>query len=730
MELIHDGRTKEMEKQHFRIRKIVEDAEKLQKGSGAGYGMDEFIFESKGDKENTRLTEQLNACFSKWKNFSSCRYVVNLLCEFSNCDCSEQEKIQLFEEMERKKSYSKKSKEIIDYLVVYLEQRIEEVENDELRRGLQKQYTKDVISSNLITLQEDFFAEFLAPILDLDLKEINTFLTRVLKKDQLCNFIPREYLLELAVRLNEKFAFGPTMDVLYELKKYYEACHPVRGEGVLEIKGTGYIAKNYSVDLEKMVKRGNIFKIADYPEVIEVLEAYKALQKPSSRNRSETYETLFEEVVDCYEEELELYLSSMKEAEKKRAKVQNREAMRVPVTIWYKSPEKDIVIPKNACFVGENCVYESGEEIHLSKKDYVQVCVHFYPHEENVEYVLSQDYHGKQRKNVPTGAEFHVLEGNRMKNGKPLVGKVIADNIKKYHPKYDSNSWTKPCYLSDPKKKGFVVLELLAGESVPKDLVIEHQGFRFVPEEEECGIVHDLSVSVMAYADPASIKKEGMKKEGKKEKNGNYVIDEIGSIKEMQNCPECVLKISNQSDRVTVPLRLFDEKMNFIEADSTVKRGEDSLLQKSNCWDTFCNYMYGVTDFMEVSDLDVALEDKIGLKLHCLSSDWLEETMILGNSEWFVSLDEYRQRNVLLFLLFLIYIKNNYKVAGRDRERFVNNFDSYIEKRMEELRLDGLYWGYPFDSLLRILLEFCDQDDMVDTLRVIYKEYRRQKGEN
>ena len=57
-----------------------------------------------------------------------------------------------------------------------------------------------------------------------------------------------------------------------------------------------------------------------------------------------------------------------------------------------------------------------------------------------------------------------------------------------------------------------------------------------------------------------------------------------------------------------------------------------------------------------VSGLDIEKAEKIGLDLRNLSSDWLAESMVLGDSQWFAGLSEYRQRSVVLVLLFLKYI--------------------------------------------------------------------------
>ena len=104
--------------------------------------------------------------------------------------------------------------------------------------------------------------------------------------------------------------------------------------------------------------------------------------------------------------------------------------------------------------------------------------------------------------------------------------------------------------------------------------------------------------------------------------------------------------------------------------------------------------------------------------------------MVQGDARWFSGLPQHRQRNVVLALLFLVYIKKNCQAIGLREERFIRNFRGYVERNMGEFRFDGLYLGYPLDCLLMFLLASCDVSDMCDTLRILYKETVKKGGKS
>lgn len=706
---IHDGRTKELLKIQQNIQEIVAASHQV-------LHIDDFIF------QGGKLNDQLNECFKKWKNFPTYRYVINMLCDFSSYSCSERDLEQLFREKENNLPLSETSEDILTYLSEYLIQRMEEIESDTLRSHLLASYSRDIIKKNLLDLQEDFFLELLAPILDLNLDEINLFMVRVFKRDQLCNYVPREYLLGLAAEINAEMKKGTTMEVLYELKKYYDSLkHVSVGEVVPDKEGTRYIAQKSRIDFKRLSGDRLSFKVKDYPEIMTLLEWYKALQKPSVRNRKQAYERLFDEAAKLYQPEMDDYLRVIKIEENKRTKMRHRESMSVPVTVWYDKTEsgKAEWIKAGTRFIGKNCLYETKEDVELTQEDYVQICVHICPHPDNAK----KD--SPKSKTVPSGVVFHIVSGDFVINGKPVIKNVRTDSIKNIDPSKNSSKWTKPKWVKDQAGTGFVVMDILAGENLPESLCVEYQGFKFVPVPDAFGIVHNLRKTITVYVDIASVDMKNVKKGFTKIKEVKvpiYILDETESIRKMESNLETVVKISNRKNRVTVPQKMFNE--NFELIDHSVENAADIAEDSTglSAWQLFFEYMYGIKDYEIASNLDIELTEKIGLDMKNIASDWLKDTMIMGDAEWFAALSEYRQRNVILILLFLLYIKKNDNVITNNKERFVRNFRSFVAANMEKMRYDELYLGYPVDCLIMFLLASCIPEDMCDTLRVLYKE--------
>ena len=184
---IHDGRTKDIDS-FLDLKKSVckgaEDAEQALQ-------IDDFIFQGR------EFTGKLNECMEEWKNFSTCQYVINTLCERIYYSGSREALERLYREIETSPVLPEESEELLGTLCDALMQKVEEIGTGELREELAAKYPKDVIRDNLLELQEDFFFGFFAPVLELGLDEINIFVVRVLKRDQLCGYVPREYLTSL-----------------------------------------------------------------------------------------------------------------------------------------------------------------------------------------------------------------------------------------------------------------------------------------------------------------------------------------------------------------------------------------------------------------------------------------------------------------------------------------------------------------------------------------------------
>lgn len=706
---IHDGRTKDIDS-FLDLKKSVckgkKDAEQTLQ-------IDDFIF------QGMEFNGKLNECLKEWKNFSTCQYVINTLCERIFYSGSGEVLERLYREIETAPVLSEESEELLDTLCDALMQKVEEIGTGELREELAAKYPRDVIRDNLLELQEDFFFDFFAPVLELGLDEINFFLVRVLKRDQLCGYVPKEYLLELAVNVSGKLHVSGTAEVLFELKKYYCSIDSETAEEELPSdNGTRYIAEKTGAGIQELSARGSEFKISDYPEIQRIIKWYKGLERPSRRDREKAYEPLFFRMSVLYHTEIKDYQKLLK-AEEVEAKKEG--SLSLPITVQYvkAETEAETKIKKETEFYGERCRFHILKDIELPQEDYRQICIHVLPLPENKKYPKPKS------KWVPMGAELQIVAGNAERDGKPVVRNVHTANIKDIAPNLNSQKWTRPLWFADPKGKGFVVLDILCGEKLPEGLCFEYSGFCFTPSisKDAKDIRYEHEITFSAYLDVSSIQAERVLRSNKEK---TFTFEESWSVTRMEPAMKCVLDVSNTDNYLTAPQDLFTS--TFQLCDEKIEINVDEELAKMPDWQLFSEYMYSDRDFDAVSGLDISLGKKIGLDISSVASAWMKDSMITGDPRWFSGLPQHRQRSVVLALLFLIYIKENAEMLITEgKERFVRNFRSYVDRNMEEFRFDGLYLGYPFDCLLVFLLAVCECLDMADTLRVLYKEIVRRE---
>lgn len=706
---IHDGRTKDIDS-FLDLKKSVckgtKDAEQTLQ-------IDDFIFQGR------EFNDKLNEYLEEWKNFSTCRYVIKTLCERIFYSGSEEVLKQLYWEIETAPVLSEESEELLSALCDALMQKAEEIGTGELREELAAKYPKDVIRDNLLELQEDFFFDFFAPVLELDLDEINVFLVRVLKRDQLCGYVPREYLLELAVKVSQKLHVSETAEVLFELKKYYSSIDSKAAEEELPAdNGTRYIAEKTGAGIQELSAKGSEFKISDYPEIQRIIQWYKGLERPSRRDREKAYETLFSRMFGVYRTEIKDYRKLLKAEE---IKVKKKESLSIPITIQYdKARTRDETkIKKETEFYGKRCRFLIPKDIELPQEDYRQIYIHVLPLPENKKYPKPKS------KWVPKEAELQIVSGNTERDGKPVVKNVHTANIKDIAPNLNSQKWTRPLWFADPEGKGFVVLDILYGEKLPEGLCFEYNGFRFIPSipagDEDTR--YEREITVTAYLDVSSIQPEKVLRDNV---NKTFTFEESRSVTRMEPAMQCIRRISNGKNHLKAPQELFTPAFRLCE--EKIEINVDEEMAKMPAWQLFSEYMYSDRDFDAVSGLDISLSEKIGLDISTAASAWMKDAMVTGNSRWFSGLRQHRQRSVILVLLFLIYIKENAEVLRTEgRERFVRNFRSYVDRNMEKFRFDGLYLGYPLDCLLVFLLTVCNRPDMGDALRVLCKEAVRRE---
>ena len=519
---IYDGRTKEHE---MDIEQKTRDPDRI-------FNLDDFVH------LGGRLHEKLNDSLKKWKNFSQNRYLVNFLCEVFSYDCPENFRRKLFEEQETGRRLSGSSKKILTDLTELLVRRIEEIGDDEIRNILEKKYTPEVIRDNFEDLTEDFFLYFLAPVCNRDSDSVRIFLQRVFKRDSLSNYKTDEYLLGMAMDIYRQGIQESTIEILYKLRNCYDSVSPAREPEVISEKnGSQYITNKSRLYLE--IQSG-VFRPEDYPQIPETLSWYKAAVKPPARNKEKVYKALFDGIFRLYEKEMDDYLRIEAEEKEKRAKLRHRQEGSVPITLWYRSREP-IWISGRTRFSGKNCVYELLKGENLMPMEYVEVCLHVIPHQDNSE------LQKPKRSAVPEGAVFEILCGNAERDGKPLIRSVRAVSIKKVNTEkavniseesgLNSRLWTKPKWrLEDCRNSpanGFVVIEILAEEEIPGNLCFayefEGKKFKYVPVREETGCSYLPRKTVTAYLDMNLAPFKNARRE-----RDNYVLEGADSITQME----------------------------------------------------------------------------------------------------------------------------------------------------------------------------------------------------
>ncbi len=732
---IHDGRTRGMRD----VQLEGFDMEIL--------NIDDFIYD--GREINDRFNEYLR----EWKHFSTHRYVINLLSALAYEATGKEELEHLYREMENEIPLSEDSEKILNSLIEYLFQRVNEIANDSLREELLEKYPKDVLRQNLFQLEEDFFLEFLAPLLDMNINQITAFLVRVLKGDQLCSYIPKEYLLELAVGIYEKLKSGSTIEILYELNKGYERAEGNAGnlfeesEAAEPLNGTIVLTNKKENVLEMLENRGLEFCLEDYPEIEQLLSWHKKVEKPTGRDRKKYMRDLFLSVYDLYADELSNFVSILKDQEIKRAERWNY----IPLTVRYKNTGNPVTIQKGVEFSGKRtfCVVE--KDVVLEPGEYVEILVHVQPHEDNVT-EGKPDFEGQ--KWLKEGTKLRVLNNQKVVaqdgNEKELVKNVRVDVMSHHEDKFafgkNSDLWTKPKLYADPKGSSFVILEILEGAQLPEDVIFEYNGYQFLPTKESLGktYYHEkiiwgqlfLNQEINRQKDGAKVpiekenkknkKKNKKKNEEKDREKDKYILEEKEETWKMcfcsQEARQAVISCRNISARVTLPVECVDERGRIKDAEI-----DEHILENTNLteWEQFAKYMYGEEDYWEATGLDMELHEKIGLDLKEISLEWLKDSMLEGDESWFENLSEYRKRNILLVLFFLKYLKEvEWELVG---EQARTNFEIAVDAMMLSQRLDGFYLGYPLDCLLMFLLSSSEGFvEGADTLRVLYKEAHRQ----
>ena len=308
-------------------------------------------------------------------------------------------------------------------------------------------------------------------------------------------------------------------------------------------------------------------------------------------------------------------------------------------------------------------------------------------------------------------------------------------------------------------------MRILAGEQLPAGIILAYKEYQFEVLTnvlyllDDCELIKTknilsenitlapLAKTIRVQLDINSVHNARLETSGGKIKR--WSIEKKCTSYTIKRENKRIIKITNGNKAVAVPfenlIKREDGKFEYLagkygnelkpEAD---KLGFISAEQREEL-EMFCNYMYGLDDYQMVTCLDIDNKKSIGLNLSNLNSNWLSDSVIQNCENWFSELTEYQQRNTIIVLLFLQYLKeteiyfNNMKeTGGNDINNYGNTrcgfkrdlielFPGYIGEHLELYRFDDLYLGYPMDCLLLYLLSRCEYEDICDTLRVIYK---------
>lgn len=489
--LMKDGRTRQLQ----RVQKMVENVDYV-------LAMEDFIYES------GKLNELLNECFQKWEDFSCHRFVMNLLDMFALYDGEDDQLEKYYEEIENSQKLSDDSEKLLENLAKKIRSKIREIDTEGIRNQLLKKYSIKTIKNNLQHMETDFFLELFAPLLELDRALVDFFMYRAFHKEFVNNYIDNQFLLELAIDLHIRTGEKePLIVILYKLKAFYDSVSVEEsGEDTqLAERGTRYIA-----DIKEQVMKGIevnqtavSFDINDYESVKNMLIRYKALERPTRRDRTGKYEELLGKICELYEEELRLFieenltdkdnLDNYIVRELDRIKERIEESLSVPVTVWYDSHHNTTeYIEMGTAFKGKISEYVLKREVELPPTEYVTELIHVVPHQDN----------NKLKKpgsnGMPEKLVLNVLEGNCVIKGKELIREVRTESIKNIDESLDSNKWTMPKWRTE-FEKGYVVMEILKEEKIPDELCIEHKEFKFVLEDDRIERLADLEASHPDY---------------------------------------------------------------------------------------------------------------------------------------------------------------------------------------------------------------------------------------
>ncbi len=469
-----------------------------------------------GKEQNIKF----NQCLRNWVEFPKYKYMVNFLCCYFGLPYSREERKKLFEELDQGRTLSSQSGELMDRLAQNAREQFEETDPPE---KFLEQYDEAYIKKGMIEFNEDFLFDFLAPVLDLPIDQVDVLLTRILNRDKLNYYEPREFLLYLALEYEAKNMSG--FRAYHKLREIYEELKVVpKGEKREQDQKTIFIEKlkdmperedrkqdQKTIFIKETADQGmrklkdNWMVLEPEPdaELCEILEWHKSQQIPKKRSRQNEFEKLYLNVKKLYSNEVKDFRRNF-EKQKKSSLKDRREQRVFAVTISYdprmRISLKEGIIEKGiekggAIFYGEKNKFILHRDTVLSARRRAEEChIHVW--------ALAEEG-SEKNKLLPFDAKLSVLDEELQKT-------AGIENIRTFSSGEKYTGESRPAFLvKNDKGNGYIILDCKFGAEIPAGTLFSYEkdGCRYLFKSMEDFLAplfceETVDVSLPLDADP------------------------------------------------------------------------------------------------------------------------------------------------------------------------------------------------------------------------------------
>lgn len=313
-------------------------------------------------------TEKIDHFFHSLKEFPEYRYVIVHLCDSLSLAYTEDEMERLFDEIGQNGALSTESDEILTNIALVLQQKYRE---NTMGDGPEL----DEIKAGLIDFDEEFLKNFLMWAAIEDDILLDAFLTGVLKRQGLDYYDADEFLIYAAFRYDYVGACS-RYSIYMKLKQVYDAIPRKKCGDELKRKdkGTLNIQKTSDDRLDglELCIDGEIT-----PELYELLQWHKSLEKPDMRTIGKEYRRLLDEVVELYRIDIANFKRVCRKLRSQKKKGQLgylRRNHEICLTVEYDGSIDEnveekaegtpaVVIKKGTEFAGEEFLFTLGEDV-------------------------------------------------------------------------------------------------------------------------------------------------------------------------------------------------------------------------------------------------------------------------------------------------------------------------------------------------------------------------------